>query len=303
MNEHKIRLCGSDMNGKRIPAEILADLLAIFVAGSRAALRLKLEGKSTARGVDPGWLVKAAGFDFVGLSYGSTVIELDAPPLATNVPEKFAQQNLFEDYSNSAMDLFEDALSEAIEGRPDSDRFDEPLLDICQRFNTIFYAGVDRIEISTGTHRAIKIEKGSVEKISTLRKTIPAPYVVRVSGKMNTIRHTDRMFELVLDSGASVRGIASDLANIELPRYFGKNVIVSGTAYFHPSGSVQRIEANTIELFDGTTSLWAELPQPRSTKFDIRKAELQKHSSTDFASLFGTWCGDETDEQIREALK
>jgi len=75
MLKHQISLNGPNARGVRISAVLLKDLLDVIVDGTRGALRLKIEGRSFARGSDPAWLGRAADFEITGLNTGSTLIE------------------------------------------------------------------------------------------------------------------------------------------------------------------------------------------------------------------------------------
>jgi len=92
--------------------------------GSGRALRMRVEGRSTAAGRVPDRLEPATEFDFLGLSDGSCVVNLEAPTLAQAAPRTFAQGSLFLDNSSSAIRLWQESLADALAADADSDRIE-----------------------------------------------------------------------------------------------------------------------------------------------------------------------------------
>ena len=125
---HSIRVVGPSADGSRISGPLLRDLLAMVAEGSGRALRMRVEGRSTAAGRVPDRLEPATEFDFLGLSDGSCVVNLEAPTLAQAAPRTFAQGSLFLDNSSSAIRLWQESLADALAADTDSDRFDLSML-------------------------------------------------------------------------------------------------------------------------------------------------------------------------------
>ena len=118
---------------------------------------------------------------------------------------------------------------------------------------------------SLGDGAPIRIDAECVEALGRLRRAIPPDQHVRVAGKLDVLRLSDRMFTLILASGARVRGVVAghgvDLS--ALGELWGQDVVVTGVAKFRPSGSVLRIEAERIERAnDRDLSLWSAEPRP-----------------------------------------
>jgi len=307
MTKHNIRLVGSAAKGTRISAVTLRELLAVLVDGCNQALRLRTEGRSVARGTDPAWLSTAADFEIVEFSTGSTVVTIESPAVVEAAPEKFAQQDIFwknMDVQKSAFQMFEDTLSDAISGKADSELFDEALLSTCARLSTVFARGIDDIHITNGTALSpvVSIAPAQIEQIAKLRKQTPHPRMAKVSGKMDMIRHSDKGFELILDSGDTIRGIAQDCHAENLPAFYGNRVLVSGKVVFRPSGSILRIEASKIEHVEETPGLWNKAPKPITSRFDVRDVHRPQTSKSGMSKVFGAWPGDESDEEIERLL-
>ncbi len=307
MIKHQISLRGPKAKGSRISGFLLKDLLDILTESTKGAIRLRLEGRSAAPGSDPSWLGRAADFEVVGLQAGSTVIEIEAPSLAEAVPEKFAQQSLFPsiDTTESAFKAFEYSLADAISCKADSELFDESLLEKFSRLTDIFGEGLDSFVISNGSENSpmLSVDANLIENVKTLRRETPASQSTRIAGKVNTIRESDKMFEIVMGGGETVRGIApAEYPSEKIAGFFGQNVIVSGKVVYRPSASVLRVEASKIEAFDGSSAIWSKLPNPGQC-VSIRDMHRAQGPQSGLNKIWGRWPGDETDDQLREALK
>jgi hypothetical protein len=138
-----------------------------------------------------------------------------------------------------------------------------------------------------------------------LRSAIPPDQQVRVVGKLDVLQHTGRMFTLILESGAQVRGVAGDSVDFSaLARLWGHAALVRGVAKFRPSGSLLRIEAEGVEVAsEGDLSLWAAPPTPVFGVLDERTLRQPQGPRSGVAAIFGQLPGEESDEEIIEALQ
>lgn len=306
MFKHKIKLNGPHLKHHGVSNLILRDLLDVITEGSIRALRLRLEGRSTVAGKLPSWL--DAAVDFEVIVNNPAQIEIEAPPLSAAAPDRFGQAGLFSDIdaSKSSLVFFEDSLEDALAGEADSDLYDNGLLDTFAGLSNLLAHGIDCIEITNGRPRAkgsLRVYAENVKTIKDLQRKTPSNRRVRVSGKVDTIRHRDRMFILILESGQTLRGVADNIEAEELARFFGRVAVVSGTAVFRPSGSLLRIEAERIEAAKGDVSVWSVEPRPIETDIDARTLRRAQDQHSGLNAIFGKWPGDETDDEILAALE
>lgn len=282
-------------------------MTAVLLDATRGALRLRVEGRSTARGSLPAWLIGAADFDIVGIEAGSTLLVVEAPTLIEAAPALFAQQALFEpiDSSDSAFGVMEQTLRAAVDGRSDSDLFDQPLLSVFRRFDRVLSAGFSSIELTNGKAGAerVLVDCNSVAAVDRLIRTTPEPQRTRVAGTLDTIRHSDRMFTLLVDEGKAVKGLADGFAAEQLAGLFGQSVTVAGTAFFRPSGSLLRIEADSIEPAGPEAAVWARVPAPLFRVADVASVRQPQGLRSGVNAIIGRWPGDETEEELAAALK
>lgn len=305
MSKYYLRLIGPGARGSRVSGALLRDLLSVLVDGSRKAVRLRVDGKSEGPGRLPAWVGRAAEFDVVGLRQGSTVLELDAPTLGEVAADRIAQEDMFEPLSAdaSSLGLFRDSLAEALEGKAESDRFDPGLLDTIDGIGKVFGYGIEAIELQNAKGGVTRIAQPQLETAKRLRRETPPPQRVRVTGWLDAIRHSDRMFTLKLEDGATLRGIAEGLDPEVLRSLFGRKATVSALAVFRPSGKVLRLEADHIAPAGDDFSAWSREPHPLFADEGEAALRVAQGSRSGLSALIGQWPGDESDEEISDALE
>jgi len=285
----------------------LRDLLELTLEGARGALRLRVEGRSTARGT-PKWIAVASDFQIVGLSQGSAIVELEARPISDAAPDRFGEEDptVPLDTSRSALSFFEESFAEALRGKEDADLYDRALLGTFTNFSRLFaQGGLERIEFADHNGSVplrIDVLPDRLNEVEKLWKKTAPSQRVRVAGRLDTIRHSDRMFTLVLESGEILRGIAEPGSD-DLAQYFGQVVVVTGKATFRPSGSILRIEADRLEPASGNISIWSRAPRPLLGELDRQSLLKPQSPRSGINAIIGHWPGDETEEEILEALE
>ena len=135
-----------------------------------------------------------------------------------------------------------------------------------------------------------------------LADSTPSPQEIRVAGQLDMIRRSTRSFGLQLDDGTEVNGVLENADEMDQMReFFGKRVLVLGKAVYRPSGSLLRIDAHAIEHGQGQPGIFSRIPPPRSRNIpSARKVAGQEGDS--LSAYFGSWPGDETDEQWNEMM-
>lgn len=302
-----IRLKGSQASGAHADGAMLRDLLDVLIDGTQGALRLRLEGRSRTRGAAPKWLQRAARFEVLGFAEGSTIVSLAAPSIQEAAPGIFAQGHLFQelDPEQSSLQLFEESLKEALSGRPESDLFDQPFLGAMLNFKKILGSGIESIELRDPANGASKVcvDTGRLQNVENLRRQTPPDQRIRLAGQLDTIRHSDRMFTLILDDGQSIRGLAERIAPQELAALFGQRAVVSGKAVFRPSGSVLRIEIDLLEPAGDDSAVWSHMPRPALGKIQGRPQLDAQGPRSGINKVFGRWPGEESEAEILQALE
>lgn len=243
----------------------------------------------------------------MGIEAGSTLLVIEAPTLLEAAPALFGQVALFEpiDSSESAFGVMEQTLRAAVDGRGDSDLFDQSLLSVFHRFDRILGAGFSFIELTNGKdgRDRVVVDRTSVAAVDRLIRATPEPQRARVAGTLDTIRHSDRMFTLLVDDGKAMKGIADGIAAEQLAGLFGQSVTVAGTAVFRPSGSLLRIEADSVQASGPDAAVWARVPAPLFRDLDMAGLRQPQGLRSGVNAIVGRWPGEETEEEMAAALR
>jgi hypothetical protein len=299
-----LRLQGPGATGTRVHGRLLRSALDVLVDTVEQSVRLRAEGRSQARGSKPSWLERASAFT-VAIRPGSTVLDLEAPPLAQLVPDRFAQTEMFEpiEPDQSCLDVFAGALRSALEGERDSDLFDDTLIGTLLGLGDLFEHGVQSVEVENGAR--LHVDRSNLEKLRELRRAMPPDQRVRVAGTLDALRHSSRTFELRLEDGEVVRGILAGEAGeiAEFGSQLGSQVLVEGTAKFRASGRVLRIDADSLASTEATAGLWTGAPRPVFSPLGRAELRYPQGPRSGLAAIIGQWPGDETDEEIEVALR
>lgn len=300
----RISLQGPSARGTTIAAAALKDVLDILLEGSQRAVRLAVEGRSTARGTVPAWLDDAASFDLTAIEKGSTQLAIASRPLREVVPQHFAQLDFFgeADGESSGIEVFARGLSSAVSQDLDSELFDAGLLRTYARFNKVLDRGFETIEFLDGVH--LRLDRAAMKSLAKVQARVPPPQQVRVAGKLEQIQHSDRRFSLVV-GGTVVRGVAQEgVPPEQLGALFGRQVVVNGQVMFRPSGTVLRLEADAFDEAGERATLWEKVPRPLfSATAGAVKYLVPQGPRSGIAAIIGKWPGDEDDSEIAEALE
>lgn len=309
MLNYTLLLHGFEGAGEGLPGALLRDLLDAVDRGAKGAVRLRLEGRSSAKGgFPPAWVNDAAAFRMTGFHRGTPGVELRIPTLLEALPQKFAQADLFPpvDSTDSALTLMGRSLGEALSGNEESDAYDPPLLRSFEEFREVFRHGVEAVEIRNGRvdTPSLTVTPEGIRTVQRLHRQTPRSQRVRVAGKVDAIRHSDRAFTLVLDSGEQIRGVLAEGEPEVLAPFFGQVAVVSGVAQFRPSGSLLRVDADLLETgTDQDLELWSETPRPLFAPTDDRDLRRPQGPRSGINALIGSWPGDETDDEIFAMLE
>ncbi len=307
--EQIIALRSQQHYGSRVPMAAVGEVMRVMQPAVRNAVRMAFEGRSSARGNPPGWLMAASDIRFLGLSGDDdSILHFEAPTLGGAAEQLYAQQEFWStrpDPSSTGIDLFAHVMHDIEKGNRNSERYDRPLL----RQLTQFDHAVDKtfnavvIEAGSAKHPRAVIDYKLIERVRTFYNETPPPQPVRIVGTLDMIRASTQAFALKLASGEEVRGIAigDDLANLR--DLFRTEVLVFGKAVFRPSGQMLRVDADEIGPAEDRDQFFAKMPKPRAQRFDSRKLRIKKSQTSGVAAIVGKWPGDESDEEVQRVLQ
>jgi hypothetical protein len=313
MKKHTLTLMGSSRGELRVPADALLETVSALLEGARQATRFFVEGESSRKGPRPAWLEAASRVDITGLAAGSAIVTLEAPTIAEAVPDRFGpehQANFFFaepqrpiNTNNTVIDNFASVLVEAVTGARDRVFADRVLLDTCLRFARTACNGFEGVQFDNvaGRTEPFIVRKEDIPKIERLWNETPGPKAVRLAGTLDTISATRSDVVLKLADGETVAARLDDHDSETLKSLFGAQVVVSGMAHFRPSGKLLVIDVEHLGPARDADKLFQTVPIVRA--FRPVASHMPQDETSGVSAFFGTWPGDETDEELLRALE
>jgi len=297
--------------GHKVPPGPFGTILREIPAAVGQSIRMAFEGRSSVKGKKPHWLTAAADIRFVG--YGGdddTVMYFEAPRLGEAAEVLYRQQEMpfmtRPSPDDTGFDLLGDVLGDLGAENTDSERFDRPLLRQLRRFSDALSEAFNELQVAG--HRFTQRSPATLNRnvIETARRFVsetPLPQRVRVAGNLDMIRASTQAFALKLENGEEVRGVllGGDIGT--LTGMFQQEVLVLGKAIYRASGRLLRIDAEEVSPASEQDRYFSAVPRPVRKTFDLRQVLREQEHKKGLSAIFGKWPGNETDEQIQEALK
>ena len=208
--------------------------------------------------------------------------------------------------TDTGFDLLADVVCDLAANNPDSERFDRPLLEQVGRFGLALGNTFREVGIASQRQPAqqpVVVNETVVRNARTLFRNTPQPQRVRIVGTLDMIRASTATFAVVLDDGREIRGVMVNGDSDVLGRHYRQRVLLLGKAVYRPSGNPLRIDAEEMTSASEQGSFFSQLPKPTRKKFDLRQVLREQQHKKGLSAIFGRWPGNETDEQIQEALQ
>jgi hypothetical protein len=309
MVAHALTLKSEKHYRQRVPAELCGNVLRAVPSMASASIRMAMEGRSSARGRKPRWLERASDVRFVDLQGNDDpVLYFEAPTLGEAAEEVYRQEEIWPtrpEPNQTGFDLFAQVIQELTRQNTNSDRFDYSLLRQISRFGNTVGKNLDELTISGEDLTDIEatVNRQVVDSAGALADTTPTPQRVRIAGQLDMVRASTHSFEIKLEDGRPIHGWTSAEVFDRLQGMLREQVVVLGRAVYRPSGDLLRVDADEIQPASGDVSMWSHIPQPsgkRLTRSELRKTQGPRSG---VSAILGQWPGDETDEEIEQALE
>lgn len=296
--------------GRRVPSNALGRLLETLPDTVRQSVRMAIEGRSRAKGKRPHWLRAAADIRFLGHEgEDETVLHFEAPTLREAAPRLYEQQEFWPTKpapEDSGFDVLADMFLDVAAQNADSERFDRPLLDQIYGLRHVLNGTFREMALirRRGTiEQPVVVTAGIVEIARNLYANTPLPQQVRLAGKLDMLRASTQSFAVLLDDGQEIRGVLKEDDIEKISPLLNRRVLVLGKAVFRPSGRLLRVDAEEVTLTSGQETFFSTIPRPVWKHFDRRDAVPQQQQKMGIAAVIGKWPGEESDEEIEQALK
>ncbi|MDX2079954.1 MAG: hypothetical protein SFU53_04160 [Terrimicrobiaceae bacterium] len=291
----------------RIAASALRELLEDVTECAGKALRLAVEGTSVKAGRPPTWLDSAVDFTVTGIGPGCTMVSVEAPVLSELLGEDLNQAHFFADApsgEDTALSLFSRSVRATMVGDMESNSYDRGVLKSLLGFRRLFRGVASSIELRSPDRAADEVTFGlaEIEKVERLRHRIPEPQAFVVSGKLDSIHHSEKRFWLELPDGQKVPGRVDEefLSAEDLRDLWGGKVTIKGLVHFRPSGKVQLLEAQTLTAAGTGDEVFAVSPRIEESPLLFDTARID---SSTIGQLRGKWPGDESIDELLDALR
>lgn len=295
--------------GADVPLALSSSLLRHLASTARPSVRMALEGTSASVGAPPAWLERASDIRTLGFSgkAGVSILHVKAPKLGDAAPTLFEQQSFWPTPASpdeTAVQVIARIARAVRQQEAGSDLYDRPLLKHLSSWGGLFRHELKSVEFSDCGPASVafsQIDAQVTASAQTLSDQTPLPRQVRVVGKLDMVRHSTRSFGLILDGGEEIRGVLIDGTSEVLQDYFGKDITVLGKAIYRPSGALLRIDASEISPVIEGRQAFSKVP---ASLMQGRRPERRLPSSKSaVGSFFGSWPGEETDQELLQALE
>jgi len=310
MHENTITLKGEAARPDGVTFRVLQTLVPVVSNTCRRVLRFQAEGRSHLMRV-PNWLnevtdLELATHNQVSSDANSTRLVIKSPTLLDVAPQLFEQLPLFEASLRSqdtAFNLFEEALLDAVNGNANSARIDSAILSSAAEFSDVLDLGFSSISLNGGPRPAVHITRETLKTVEQLQKTAPESKKVVISGRLDSLTGSRRSFSLIT-GGRTIRGYFPTEDNDRYKDLWDKRVVIDGDAVFKPSGEFSFVIANYIQPAGDNDDIWESIPRssPR-TLDDVTPRTLMPPMVSGAGRVFGKWPGDETDEEVMATLE
>ncbi|MEX1366006.1 MAG: hypothetical protein AB1Z98_22960 [Nannocystaceae bacterium] len=124
---------------------------------------------------------------------------------------------------------------------------------------------------------------------------------IKVAGLLDTISASSSELVLKLEDGTKVPARMEDHDFDTLRELFGTLVVVSGIAHYRASGGLLFVDVETIDQAGAGDRIFEIVPAARRP-VPVATPVAQDESSG-VAAFFGTWPGDESEDELLDALR
>lgn len=313
MVEHYLDLFGDSVAEGKAKPDAAGTVLRYVEPILRMTVSMGFRNTSRRLGRPPEWLRKASDVRLVRIcpsQAGGTRLHFTAPRFGEAAEEIYSQQEMFRvrpRREDTGFDLVGDAVDDLRNGRDDSQRYDSALLArIGKLVTSASRAGIERILLLGGrlpSRDPLAIDREISQQADRMRDSTPPDQRARVCGKLDMIRDSDNVFEILLEPDITVRGVWTGESMDPLHEAWPGKVLLEGVAVYKPSGDLLRIEADAVRPASKADELFGRIPAPlggRSNRLDFR---LPQSSGQGADALLGRWPGEETEEQLLLACR
>jgi len=268
---------------------LVGDVLEALDSGLKRALRLTVQGISDIGGPYPRSLLPGVEYILDSVDHHPSALQLQVPQLTDVLVEDGFSGDV--PPNTSALGLFAQGMRDAIDGNEASELVDGNMIKSFLELGQV----VDRvgaISLKNGKPGAVPVvlQETTLQQILEYKIEAPVSRIVRVSGRVNAIRHNDQSFSLNLESGHALRGTYLGGEADSLGQFYGQTVIATGVVHFRNSGRPSHLEARAIALATADeAALWAADPAPLQGTGSARTRTETQGPRSGLNAVYGKW--------------
>jgi hypothetical protein len=309
--ERTFELRGPEGLGAKPRPELIGPVLTHLHDTLQDAVRMGFLHSSRARGRIPACLKAAADVHYVGHASGGddvTLLRFEVPSFGSVAGELFEQKRLWEDGpqpEQTAFELLGAALGDVRERRKESSRFDTGLLRRIGSYDRILKRGIERIRLpDTALKEPGEIDEFAVIAASELNAATPPTRRVRLTGRLDLMGASEAVLKLDVKSGVTVTAVWEGVQPLEdLKDYFNCDVVIEGAGVFRPSGSLLRIDADSIAFASVQDEFFRQVPEALVLRDYSTLTRLRPGEKSPFHRILGSIPAEETDEEFAAAVE
>ena len=303
--KYEIKIENSPEPSGTIDLQRLAVLAESMLKISEGALQIRLRGISLTKGRKKTSLKEAIKVSLSDIKQGSTVLCLESEkfektlePYQTDLFRQDAQRNLSE---QTPVSLFINTFQNAFGSEGGYEFLDKPLLKELKQFKKIFLSDNEVLIFSNqGSVPELKLKKEDFNKIRELEEEIPDPEPVILNGIVEELKYSKLKVRIQTDEGIVDGFLSGELSSDDISAYWGKEVTITGTLHFKPSGkSVIEIE----RVFEAGVrdKYFSKKPKSETVEQQILR-QIKEKGGNRLSEVVGKWPGDEDFEELIKML-
>lgn len=304
---YEIKLAGTDQNDGKIELHRLVLLAQSILEIAKGALQIRLMGISGERGRPSERITNALKINLADLKKGSTILELECEPFKETLEgqqgDAFRPEILGDLPNQSPMTLVMESFREALNYKEESSYLDKALLKKLKGFEKIFISKDELLTIANrGSIPELELRKTDFRKIQVLEESMPEPQEVIINGIVEELKYSKLRVTINTKEG-HVNGVLSDSFDpSEISKYWGKDLTISGTAYYQPSGKMSFLYIERIFEPNETDKYFSKTSKKETVEQQIQRQQKHLKGSNHLSEIVGQWPGDEKIDEIINAL-
>jgi len=319
---YEIQIGGSEQDDGKIDLLRLAQLAQYIIDIAKGALQIRLQGYSAERGRPSERVNNAIKIKLSDLKEGhlannwqpvskyakqsSTILVLECSKLAESLQgqqgDVFKPEMLSELFNQTPVGLVMESFRQALNYKEEASQLDKALLKKLKYFERLFVSEDEFVTLSNrGSIQEVKLTKKDFKKIQVLEESIPESQTIIINGIVNELNYFKSRVSIVTDDGP-VNGILGEELDSDISKYWGKQLTIHGTAHYMPGGKMSFLYVEKIFEPSSADKYFSKQPKKETVEQQIQRQQKSMKGRNQLRELIGQWPGDESIEELINAL-